>query len=482
MSIVIEENQIPYQSFARRLFSSSREQQIVPFLGAGVSLSGVDSRQELKEKSHFPDQETMENIFSELNIDGKARVFMEMAILMACLLQITQQNFPNPPDEKLLDHLQRENFPPSAGELAKLFSHLSQYTAFKGIVEDLRTILPSQSMSSTAREQIEMLKLLSSVTGIANPPDALASIASYYETRIGRTYLWDDLSAVISKKNETTGIHCLIAEAAKYSIESERSVDYLVITTNYDCLMEKALDDLGVPYIVVITKRSDQKVVVRLSEQIPDSRKFEEELSGMYPDKFMFRKPRNLGSLVVLYKIHGCLNHKLTIRDDAVIISDSDYVNYISQMGSSGGTIPVYVNDLMREKPFLFLGYSLKDWNVRSIFESIRKKRNPDVNQPDFSVMKYVGEYEALFFLRNNVTILQTDLNTYVKGLLPVAPEHIVLDMMPFLPDSLVMETLPYLPEGLIKEVLPRLSLPLINSLLPLLPETLRDEVAKYGT
>jgi hypothetical protein len=457
MSSVIEKEQIPYQSFARRIFSESREQQIVPFLGAGVSLSGRSSEQDLKEKSHFPSREKIEEISGELGLDGRARVFMEMAVLMACLLQNAQQNLPDLPDERLLEHLQQEKFPPSASELARLFSHLSQYTSFKDIAEDLKKVLPNELLSSSESERIEMLKLLAKVTRIANPPDALMSIASYYETRFGRLYLWDDLSAVISQKNQTTGVHCLMAEAAKYSMESDRSTDYLMITTNYDCLMEQALDMLDVPYIVLITRRSDQKVVVRLSSKVPDARRLEEEFSGMYPDKFMFRKPRNLGNLVVLYKIHGCLNSQLTIKDDAVIISDSDYINYISQMSSSGGTIPVYVNDLMREKPFLFLGYSLKDWNVRSIFETVRKKRNPDVNQPDFSVMDYAGAYETLFFQRNNVTVLKTKLNDFVKGLLKVAPERVVRDVMPCLPGSLVQQ------------------------ILPGLPESLREEMAKYG-
>jgi hypothetical protein len=115
--------------------------------------------------------------------------------------------------------------------------------------------------------------------------------------------------------------------------------------------------------------------------------------------------------------VHGCLYQKLTVDDDGVVISENDYVEYISQMNTSQGTIPAYVNNLMQAKPFLFLGYSLSDWNVRSVFETLRKKRGEHFGGQDYSVMSYLGEYEKLFFQRSEAAILKTDLNSFVRGI-----------------------------------------------------------------
>jgi hypothetical protein len=65
----------------------------------------------------------------------------------------------------------------------------------------------------------------------------------------------------------------------------------------------------------------------------------------------------------------------------------------------------------------LFLGYSLSDWNVRSVFQSLRKKRGEDFRGQDYSVMFHSGTYEQLFFQKNEVAILETDLNAYCAGI-----------------------------------------------------------------
>jgi hypothetical protein len=474
MSNILQNKEIPYLSFSRRLFSNSR-QELIPFLGAGVSISGR-TFDETKLSPKFPKPEAVTKVADELGLTNQARTFLEVAVLLACVLQDAQQSTTEINEEKFFEHLQGARYPPSGGELARLFSNLSQYSTLKSVVSELGRILPLSDLDSDEKNQILMLKLLSRVTGIGNPPDPLASITSYYETQMGRRYLWEDLSAVISRKIETTGTHLLVAEAARYSLENERALDYLIVTTNYDCLMEKALDDLGVPYIAIVTRKSDQKVVVRLSESIPDARKLEDDFSNQYPDKFMIRKPRNLGSLAIIYKIHGCLNPKATIEDDGIVISDSDYVNYISQM-TNHGTIPVYISDLMREKPFLFLGYSLRDWNVRSIWETMRKKRDPDVNQPDFSVTKFVADYEKVFLQRNNVTVFNTDLNSFVKGIILSLPESIINHVAPYFPEPMLKALVPDLPDSVIKDILPRLAATVREGVLPLLKDALREEL-----
>ena len=180
--------------------------------------------------------------------------------------------------------------------------------------------------------------------------------------------------------------------------------------------MEDALDQARVDYVVLTTRKSDQKVLVRFADTVKDAALFGQRNSGIYyANNLSLKKPNK--SMVVIYKLHGCLNPGLSDKDDGVVISDNDYVEYISQLNSAHGRIPPNVNNLMQGKPFLFLGYSLSDWNVRSVFETLRRKRGEDFDDQDYSVMSYIGEYERLFFQRNNVTILKTDLNSFTDGI-----------------------------------------------------------------
>ncbi len=422
-----EGDQIPYREQADKLFdlpawqlNTTNGQQIVPFLGAGVSISGRTSSAQSGATDKLPDVEAIESCCQQLGLDAKAaKSFMRMAVFLACCLQAAEKDPSNVKDDQLLDYLQNEIYPPSGSELARLFANLSTYTAFEQVVENLKSVFPAGLINATDREQIEMFKLLAKITRIADPPDPLTSITSYYENKNTRGSLWTNLRLVISGKKEVTLTHKLLAAAAKRHFnQPDTWQDYLILTTNYDCLMEDALDTAGVDYVVLTTRRSDQKVLVRFSDRIKDAAVLAQRNSGMYyPNNLSLMKPK---SMVVVYKVHGCLNPTLSEKDDGVVISDNDYVDYISQMNSTHGTIPAYVNTLMQNKAFLFLGYSLNDWNVRSVFETLRKKRGEDFGGQDYSVMSYLGGYEKLFFQRNSVTILKTDLNSFVSGIMSV--------------------------------------------------------------
>jgi SIR2-like domain len=434
---ILNSDQIPYADQAARLFNftgvqpeNMGVQRIVPFLGAGVSLSGRDRPISTIGPSAGVD---LQPLLQKLGLKGSARAFLEIAVLLARLIQGYEDQRPASATDDFdvfVKRLQQDSYPPSAGELAQLFSDLANYTTFTNIVKRLRKQFPTEKFESSEAEQVRALKLLAESTGIANPPDVLTNITSYFESVSGRDSLWDNLKSVISSKDRPTRTHEMLATAAKCHLSQKRTRDYLIITTNYDCLMEKALDDLSVPYVVLLTRKSDQKVIARFSEKIPDYQWYEDqnnkgETNGKLAKDFFLEKS-SLGNLVVISKIHGCLNQKLKREEaDGVIISDNDYINYIKQMGQGNSLIPSYVNTLMNNKPFLFLGYSLNDWNIRSIFETMREKRSQFGGVQDMSVMYEVSDFEEVFFQRNDVLIFKTDLNSFVDGVGRHVPDEL---------------------------------------------------------
>lgn len=371
----------------------------------------------------------MDKAIEHLGLEGSGKTFIELAILVAYLVQIGDSAGVLVSERDFYEKMKTEEFPPSAGELAELFSLRAHYTSFERMVRSLRNRFPAQLLSATEEDQIRALQILAKVTRIANPPESLTSIASYYETSLGRQGLWNLLREVISSKSTPTNTHKLLAQAAHHHLEKEHAPDYLIITTNYDCLMEKALDETagGVPYIVLTTRNgSDPKVLMRCSKTVTNGDALMARYSNTrYPGDFTFSTKE---SLVAIYKIHGCLSPEVQFADDGVVISDNDYVDYVSQMSRKDGVIPVYVTELMRQKSLWFLGYSLSDWNVRSIYETVKSKTDPDRKAiKDYSVMYSVGDFESLFFEKNNITIFQASLNDFVDGIKANLPSGVTL-------------------------------------------------------
>ena len=76
-----------------------------------------------------------------------------------------------------------------------------------------------------------------------------------------------------------------------------------------------------------------------------------------------------VGESPILFKMHGSADPEDTDRDSYVITED-DYVEFLSRM-TSKIAIPKPFAKPFRKSHFLFLGYGLRDWNLRVILYKI---------------------------------------------------------------------------------------------------------------
>jgi SIR2-like domain len=70
----------------------------------------------------------------------------------------------------------------------------------------------------------------------------------------------------------------------------------------------------------------------------------------------------------ILLKLHGALNYP-----ESIVVTDEDYLVFIQKM-SDRHQHPIHQNILARLNnwPVLFIGYSLKDYNLRLLFRTLR--------------------------------------------------------------------------------------------------------------
>ena len=171
-------------------------------------------------------------------------------------------------------------------------------------------------------------------------PDDLQRISLCYENTpgLGRKALVDALIRELRDGKEPSPALRMLA-ALPFKI---------IVTTNYDQLFEKALHDAG---------KSEVRLVYN-----PAYTTFNDD----YMDPSSERP--------LLFKIHGDLDHR-----ESIVITDEDYIGFVQRMSEKEQCHPVpeTVRFHMKKWPTLFMGYSLRDYNLRLLFRTLRWQVDP---------------------------------------------------------------------------------------------------------
>jgi SIR2-like domain len=241
----------------------------------------------------------------------------------------------------------------------------------------------------------------------------LLRVSQYVEVLVGGDWLYDKLHELFAGTYPPTRLHELIASLPErlFRQAGTKPRYQLIVTTNYDDALEQAFDRAGEPY----------HLVWYIAEG-------EEEVRG----KFMHRPPGGESVLVtnpseyidvstaestVVLKIHGAVDRAWPDSDhDSYVITEDDYIDYLTGGTAIAGLVPVELANQLKRSHFLFLGYSLADWNLRVILNRIwREQRMANVC---WSIQKTSpGEVDERFLDAKRVEILIDDLSDYVVRL-----------------------------------------------------------------
>jgi hypothetical protein len=201
----------------------------------------------------------------------------------------------------------------------------------------------------------------------------------------------------------------LIARAAKAQLDREPWDHHLTITTNYDWLIENAMDELKVPYVVLRMSRKDGKLYPRFANLPP------REMAEVY-QRNPPATPQNFplttrGKVAIVYKIHGDLHPTINSDQEGLVVTDGDYVDFISRGKEA---IPNVLDSILPNKQLLFLGYSFSDWNIRSVYESISGR----TGKQDYAVTVRLSRFESTYFNLRDIVVILSDLNQFTAGVL----------------------------------------------------------------
>ena len=139
--------------------------------------------------------------------------------------------------------------------------------------------------------------------------------------------------------------------------------------------------------------------------------------------------PNNLWideTTTVIFKMHGSVWKDSDLWDNFVI-TEEDYLDFMSRMINQTA-VPKIIADYFRNKSFLFLGYSLQDWNMRVILRHLgrshaagRRSRDsgtPDSDEslmPSWAIQLKVEDDDEKLWKTRNVNLYEVDLQVFAE-------------------------------------------------------------------
>lgn len=235
----------------------------------------------------------------------------------------------------------------------------------------------------------------------------LLRVSQYIAVMQGSGPLYGVLRELFDGDYPPTPLHEFLATLTPILREKGYPVQHhqLIVTTNYDDLMERALQEVGQPFDVVFYMAEGEH-----------RGKFLHQPAGEPPR--VITKPNEYRGLSlekrpVVLKIHGAIDRVAADRDSFVITEDH-YIDYLSHTDISN-LVPVTLAATLRRSHFLFLGYSLRDWNLRVILHRIWGEQK--LNWKSWAIQLDPDPIEEAFWRKRGVDILNVCLGDYVAAL-----------------------------------------------------------------
>jgi SIR2-like domain len=194
-------------------------------------------------------------------------------------------------------------------------------------------------------------ELAQHIGNVSSDSRDLARVSQYVAALEGEGPLYEELHDVFNANYPPTRLHRFLARLSRRIREAGESKCMLIVTTNYDDCLERAFIEESEPYELVtyIAQGKDRGLFRHITA---DSESTVIRVPNKYADL-------RLDQGTVIAKIHGAVDQ---IHGDSFVITEDHYIDYIARLA---GLFPVTLAAKLRTSHFLFLGYSLRDWNFR---------------------------------------------------------------------------------------------------------------------
>lgn len=228
-------------------------------------------------------------------------------------------------------------------------------------------------------------------------PD-LSTVAQWYEVIAGRAPLHRELRGVFERGSfPPTALHRYLA-----GVEAP----LLIVTTNYDDLVEQAFTEAGKPFDLVV-HTTDRTLGDRLLWWAHDA----QEPKLVRATKLDI----DLTTTTVIYQMHGGVDRVKAARDQYVITED-DYVDFLTRL-TKRTAFPSIFAEPFEDRHFLFLGYGLRDWNLRVVLNKVQRDLQRGQELTSWAIDAKPSSLEQRFWQDRGVEVFKMTIAEFLAQL-----------------------------------------------------------------
>jgi hypothetical protein len=210
--------------------------------------------------------------------------------------------------------------------------------------------------------------------------------------------------------------HTFLAELPK---KTEAIGDHkecpLIVTANYDTLLEKAFQEAKEEYDLAIYMATgdDQTKFVHIKW---DSTEPPEPIDIDHDD-FPFNDDMSLRRTLIV-KVHGAVTIRDYGWDNNFVITEDNYIDYLTG-GPIDQLVPKQIHARLNKSHPLFLGYDIRDWNLRVFLKRIWKSP-PGIQARSWAVQENPDELQKQLWTQtcgSYLTLFDEPVDQYIEGL-----------------------------------------------------------------
>jgi hypothetical protein len=250
----------------------------------------------------------------------------------------------------------------------------------------------------------------------------LAKVAQYVKVIHGLGPLYDSLSNIFDSDYSPNLIHQFCASLpARLREKNLPHSSYplrrrlILITTNYDRVMESAFERAGEPYHVLsyIAVADDYEMVGKFLHYSPDKRMtviLETHYTGLEQDSYP-----------VIIKMYGSIPLTLSPdRDDPeyrypnFVISEDDHVQY-SRRADLSLSLPIVIRAILKNSGYLVLGHGVRHWHERALIYGLCGAGN--LSWQSWVVNFSTNMLETRWLASQNMEVIDASLEEYINRL-----------------------------------------------------------------
>jgi len=236
----------------------------------------------------------------------------------------------------------------------------------------------------------------------------LVRVAQWVYSRLGSETLYEWLHSVFDHDFPPTSMHDVIASMPAV-VRSQPMAEFpLIITTNYDDALERAFADRGEPFDV-LTYVATQGNIGRFRHTDENGHTQIIKSANRY-------RGVTLTERSAILKLHGAVHREsqAALEDDSYVVTEDDYMECLTRTDIVG-YLPPAVARRMHSCHYLFLGYSLRDWNLRAMLHRIWRDRAKQNNS--WAIVSEPDPLEVEAWRSRDVEMYDLDLGAFAARL-----------------------------------------------------------------